>query len=115
MKFFLPYPPSINNYYGRAKNGRVYIKQAGVAFRRRLKVCVLLHGFKHTYTTPIKIDMIVYPPDNRRRDLDNIEKALFDALTKAEVWADDSLIRERRSRWGDVKQFGTIELEIKHM
>ena len=115
MKFFLPYPPSINHYYGRAKNGRVYIKQAGVAFRRRVKVCVLLHGFKHTYTTPIAVDMIVYPPDNRRRDLDNIEKALFDALTKAGVWADDSLIRERRSRWGDVKQFGMVELEIKHM
>lgn len=31
-------------------------------------------------------------PDRRRRDLDNILKALFDALTHAGLWLDDSQI-----------------------
>ncbi len=36
--------------------------------------------------------ILVYPPDRRARDLDNLGKALLDALTKAGVYGDDSQI-----------------------
>lgn len=35
-------------------------------------------------------------PDRRRRDLDNMPKALFDGLTHAGVWTDDSQIDDLR-------------------
>ncbi len=36
--------------------------------------------------------MDVYPPDRRRRDLDNVLKALLDSLAHAKVYEDDSQI-----------------------
>lgn len=38
------------------------------------------------------VEVILYPPDARRRDLDNYMKCLLDALTHAGVWEDDSQI-----------------------
>lgn len=46
----------------------------------------------HTPEQRLRVDVLVYPPDRRKRDLDNLGKALLDALTKARVWADDSQI-----------------------
>jgi len=34
----------------------------------------------------------VYPPDNRRRDIDNVQKALLDAMQHGGAYADDSQI-----------------------
>ena len=48
--------------------------------------------------TPISGDVRVFidlwPPDKRKRDIDNVIKPLFDALTAARVWNDDSQIVE---------------------
>jgi crossover junction endodeoxyribonuclease RusA len=38
--------------------------------------------------------MNLYPPDKRTRDIDNYSKALFDALTHANFWIDDSQIKK---------------------
>ena len=38
----------------------------------------------------VRVD--VYPPDRRRRDLDNVQKALFDALEHGGAYGDDSQI-----------------------
>ncbi len=35
-------------------------------------------------------------PDRRRRDLDNLQKAAFDALTKAGFWLDDIQVVDYR-------------------
>ena len=34
----------------------------------------------------------VYPPDRRRRDIDNVQKALLDALEHGRAYRDDSQI-----------------------
>ena len=49
------------------------------------KACNYLTGLIH-----LEID--AFPPDNRKRDLDNINKALLDALEEAGVFKDDSQI-----------------------
>ncbi len=55
----------------------------------------------------------LYPPDKRRRDLDNFDgKALWDALTKAGVWKDDSQVKSRYSEWGDVLKGGNVFVTI---
>jgi len=50
---------------------------------------------------PIKVEIIAYRPDKRKRDLDNLLKGSLDSLTKAGVWEDDSLIQDLRIYWGD--------------
>lgn len=88
----LPYPPSVNNYWKSRWTGKFiqhYISPEGRKFRRR--VCDILDGVP-TLTGPVTLLIDVIPPDKRKRDLDNILKALLDALQHAGVYEDDSQI-----------------------
>lgn len=95
MSFTIPYPPSINHYW-RNFRGRMVISQEGRAFRQN--VCALLaSGRGNGPRKPpsegrIALAMDAFPPDRRRRDLDNIQKATLDALQHAGVYEDDSQI-----------------------
>ncbi|EMG2534408.1 RusA family crossover junction endodeoxyribonuclease [Escherichia coli] len=51
-------------------------------------------------------------PRNRIRDLDNYNKALFDALTHAGVWEDDSQVKRMLVEWGPVIPEGKVEITI---
>jgi len=64
-------------------------------------------------TGPLEVHITLCPPDRRRRDEDNFAgKALFDALTKAGVWLDDSQIRRKVVEWGDVVKGGLVAVGI---
>jgi crossover junction endodeoxyribonuclease RusA len=58
-----------------------------------------------------RLKVIFYPPDNRKRDLDNCEaslKSLFDGI--ADAWGvDDSTFRPH-SDFGEVRKNGVIEI-----
>lgn len=40
----------------------------------------------------IRMEVVAYPPDKRRRDLDNLGKSLLDSLQHAGLYQDDSQI-----------------------
>ena len=46
------------------------------------------------YDENVRLSVLInaYPPDRRKRDLDNILKSLLDALQHARVYPDDSQI-----------------------
>ena len=87
----LPWPPSNNRYY-RHNRGRTHISAEGQAYRdsvaRIIKDSMLDIGL----ATPLKIRIECHMPDRRRRDLDNLQKAAFDALTKSCFWLDDQQV-----------------------
>lgn len=83
--FDLPYPPSINDYYFK---GRI-IKPQGRAYR---SFVVDNYKIDNTITSPIFIDIVIFPPDKRKRDVDNVLKCLLDSLTHASIYKDDVLI-----------------------
>jgi len=88
----LPYPPSINHYWRRV-GPRTLISREGRTFRKN--VCALLGGGgarKPPAGGRVALCMDAFPPDRRRRDLDNLIKATADALQHAGVYEDDSLI-----------------------
>ena len=92
LTFELPYPPSINRYY-RHVGYRTLISREGRAFRR--DVCALLAGGgprKPPAGGRIALCMDAYPPDRRKRDLDNLQKSVCDSLQHAGVYEDDSQI-----------------------
>ena len=74
----LPWPVSVNALY-RARGKRVYVSARGKAFK---KACgVIFAGSKMVYETErVWLDIEVYPPDNRRRDISNLIKIVEDAL-----------------------------------
>ena len=90
LELELPYPPSVNHYF-RMVGRRVLISREGRAFRTR--VCSILAALGvRPLEGPLAVDIEVYPPDGRRRDVDNIQKALLDALQHGGAYGDDSQI-----------------------
>lgn len=88
----LPLPPSVNHYYGRNKQGKFFIKPEGKKFRQIVAWKSL--GRHLDPEKNIKMTLMYGMPDRRRRDVDNPLKCLFDALTNAKVYTDDSKIFE---------------------
>jgi Holliday junction resolvase RusA-like endonuclease len=86
----LPYPPSVNHYWRRVGH-RTLISRGGRAFRQA--VCAILAAAKvRPLLGPLAVEVTVFPPDRRRRDIDNLQKALLDALQHGGAYLDDSQI-----------------------
>ena len=94
MILLLPYPPTINHYYGVRGKAR-FIKPAGLEFRRVVAERVAQKS-NSMILGKVAIQIQIVPPDKRKRDIDNVLKALLDSLTKAGVWKDDSQIVDLR-------------------
>lgn len=92
IELALPYPPTVNHYYGQRPKGGKFIKPAGKSFRVEVMAVAMQERACNYITDDIHIEIDAYPPDNRKRDLDNINKALLDALESAGVFKDDSQI-----------------------
>jgi Holliday junction resolvase RusA-like endonuclease len=86
----LPYPPSINHYWRRV-GSRTLISREGRRFRERVLALLAARDVR-PLAGPLTVQVDVFPPDNRRRDIDNVQKALLDALQHGGAYADDSQI-----------------------
>lgn len=86
----LPYPPSVNHLY-RHPGPRTLISREGRRYREA--VCALLAAARVArFEGPLHIEIELYPPDRRRRDVDNAQKALLDSLQHGGLYRDDSQI-----------------------
>lgn len=91
----LPWPPSNNRYY-RHNRGRTHISAEGQAYRDNVARIIKGSMLDIGLAMPVKIRIECHMPDRRRRDLDNLQKASFDALTKAGFWLDDAQVVDYR-------------------
>lgn len=117
MKLTLPWPPSANTYWRHPTKGKLagrhLISEAGRAYRDavawqvRVQCCL-----EKPIAKPLAVDIVAFMPDRRRRDLDNLLKALLDSMTHAGVWVDDSLIHDLRIRRAPTIG-GMVKVEIK--
>lgn len=111
LRVELPWPPSVNDYLGHrvvlhrgdAKDKLkcpccqsrlsplvlTYPRGPAKTFRQKALVC--LKGAK-SFTGKVSVEIVVYPPNLRRRDIDNLSKTILDAMTHGGVWEDDSHI-----------------------
>ena len=111
IELTLPWPPSINHYYGRARNGRVFIKAKGVEFRSRVADIVANAG-KAAETGNLAMFIWVSPPDKRKRDLDNLVKATQDALQEAGCYENDCQIAALHVERGEIQKGGKVFVQI---
>lgn len=95
----LPWPPSVNHYW-RNWQGRTVISPEGRRYRKAVEEEVMILRMNKKLNKQLKVTITAYRPDNRRRDLDNLLKAVLDALTHAGVYEDDHLICDLRICWG---------------
>jgi crossover junction endodeoxyribonuclease RusA len=90
----LPFPPSVNRYWRHPSRGplagRHLISQEGRAYRDAVRLAVLHQRAVHGLEGQLRLTVHAHPPDLRRRDLDNLLKALLDAMAHAGVVEDDS-------------------------
>lgn len=91
----LPFPPSLNSYY-RRHGHTIHISPKGVKFRKA--VVALLTKVPYT-SCELKVYIGYWRPDNRVRDLDNYQKAIYDALKHARVYPDDKQIVDKHEKW----------------
>jgi len=86
----LPYPPSINHAFSIIR-GRPVLTQQTRAYRQRVRSLVRASSMP-TLLGPLAVRLELYPPDARRRDCDNAQKSLLDALQQAGAFVDDSQV-----------------------
>lgn len=108
----LPYPPSLNRYY-RHVGAKVLISKHGRRYRkvveRMLDGCTQIGG-----KVMLRVD--VYPPDLRRRDLDNLLKGLQDALVHGGLLADDSDIKVLHMEMHEPRRpFGMVRVGLSRI
>ncbi|MDP6134591.1 MAG: RusA family crossover junction endodeoxyribonuclease [Candidatus Marinimicrobia bacterium] len=112
LNLILPYPPSVNQYY-RMWRGRIVKSPKGTSYAKDVAYYCRNEGIRVELDCRLKVDILVFPPDNRRRDLDNVLKAILDSLEDAKVFKDDSLIDDLRVRRMDTFKDGKIEIGIE--
>jgi crossover junction endodeoxyribonuclease RusA len=86
--------------------GRAYRKDATAAIHEQR---VPIEGIGGS----LKVELLAHPPDRRRRDLDNLQKALLDAVVAAGVIEDDSNIDDLRVIRGPVFPGGKVDVVIR--
>ncbi len=116
----LPFPPSVNTYWGirivgKGKNKFVqrYINEPGQKFKRAVEEIFLIGNITQKFTGPLVCTVDLYPPCNRRRDCDNYCKGLLDALGAVGVYDDDSQIIDLRIRMHPKRPPGMVRVTIE--
>lgn len=99
----LGYPPTLNMYW-RHVGHKVLISEEGRRYRRDVCDRVLVSKIRRPIAGPLKMTIVVFPPDNRRRDIDNLPKSILDALQRAGLYNDDYHINDLRIVRGPVRK-----------
>ncbi len=93
LTIVLPPVPSVNAMYMNTKYGkRIRTKKAREWFSQAeyiIRNAMEIQGWTTTVKTKVVVEVMIYWPDNRKRDADNIGKSLNDALEHAGVFDND--------------------------
>ncbi len=115
----LPWPPSVNRIWRNIviKGApRTLLSRDGREYREAVAAVVLETWGRLTGTQErLRVSVVACPPDRRKRDLSNCLKAFEDALTHANVWADDSQIDDLRIVRGPVRAPGYLDVTIERI
>jgi crossover junction endodeoxyribonuclease RusA len=107
----LPWPPTVNTYWRRV-GPKTLISARGRAYRDRVRE---VRWVSDTAAWPLSGRLVVkieaFPPNRRAHDLDNILKALLDALQHAGVYLDDAQIDRLEVQRRELGGFVTVTVE----
>lgn len=113
----LPWPPSVNHYWILIKakqGGRKVLGPKGREFRTKVAEYIKNHNLDGYFTEHDRLEMVInmYPPDRRKRDVDNINKPTLDALEGAGFFPDDCQIDDLRTIRRSPVKGGRLDIEV---
>jgi crossover junction endodeoxyribonuclease RusA len=95
----LPFPPSMNSLW-RSVGKRWYMTKRGSDYRRDVQLILREKKIKSFGCEQfLAVEFYFTPPDMRRRDLDNLQKAILDSL-KGILFGDDVQIKSLKATMG---------------
>ncbi len=106
----LPWAPTNNSYWRRIAAGRTILSKKAREFRQDVQEYVSQHNFGCAKGR-LRVSIEAFPPDKRKRDLDNLPKGILDALVHAGVIEDDGdidhleVIRRLGTKGGMIRVF----------
>ncbi len=109
---YLPFPPTINSYYKMTRQGQRYLDASVRAFRQKVADTVNEQAPGLKLDCPLFMEVYLFMPDKRKRDVDNYMKGLLDALTEAGLWEDDSLVDQLHIYRGEIVKGGLVRIEL---
>jgi crossover junction endodeoxyribonuclease RusA len=75
---------------------------------------LLLHqNIKAVGGERLRLEIFIYPPDLKKRDIDNVCKAILDALQHGGLYADDFYIQQLYVERREVRKHGEIEFILR--
>tara|TARA_R110000868_G_scaffold125116_1_gene330759 strand:- start:426 stop:767 length:342 start_codon:yes stop_codon:yes gene_type:complete len=104
----LPYPPTVNHMYRRAR-GHLALTPEALAFRHAVRMIAMVQGVT-PIIGPVAVFLDVYRP-RRRGDLDNLLKATLDALNGI-AYRDDEQVEQINAVRYDDKRAPRIEVSV---
>lgn len=112
----LPWPPSVNHSW-IVRGKRVVVQEAVTLYRMKVLSIVKTARMNRTIhsktiDSPVAVMLECQKPDRRKRDIDNIEKQIYDSLTKAKVWKDDSQVQVVLKYFGKNVRGGKVHVLI---
>lgn len=112
LSFDLPWPPSANRLWRFVPGKHSPLKSA--EYRKWLSAAAKHIGPVETIKGPYTMVLEAFRPDNRRRDLGNLEKPVSDLLQACFVVEDDCNAQEITLRWSEEKvDGGRVRVWIK--
>ncbi len=91
----LPVPKS--NRYIRRRDGKVFKPPRVSNWEARALWEIKSQFNSESLKKPLSVEVIFFLPDNRKRDIDNMLKTLWDILERAGVIENDNLIYETKT------------------
>lgn len=111
IKITLPYPPSVNHYWGQL-GSKKFLGKKGKEFREAV-ILAVYNAKQGGLAGRLHMEVYLYPPDKRKRDIDNVLKPLLDAMEHAGCYENDSQIDKLCVTRREVMPEGSCYVEVK--
>ena len=109
----LHWPPTVNTYYTVAR-GRKILSTRGRNYKNNGAIDLLHQKAPRLLRGRLEVNIEAYPPDRRKRDLDNIVKPLLDCMQDYGMF-DDEQIDILRIRRREVKKPGHVRVYVSEI